>query len=297
MNKKTIISCALTGSAPTPDKNPAVPVTPEEIARSALEAEQAGAAIVHIHVRDPETAKRSMELEHYREVVERIRGEDSKLIINLTTGPGARFVPGADDPAIAGDGTLLKSAAERVRHIEELKPEICSLDIATMNFRDAAFLNVPDTLREMADRARAAGAKPELEVFDAGHIELAKVLLAEDRFAPPPYFQLCLGVAYGAPASPESMLHLRNQLPKDAVWSAFGVGRNQFPMAAQAVLLGGHVRVGFEDNLYLEAGTLAPSNAALVDKAAGIIRALGSDVAAPDEARGLLGIGGGSTAG
>ena len=271
-------------------------MTPEEIARSALEAEQAGAAIVHIHVRDPETAKRSMELEHYREVVERIRGAASKLIINLTTGPGARFVPGADDPAVAGDGTLLKSAAERVRHIEELKPEICSLDIATMNFRDAVFLNAPQILREMADRARAAGAKPELEVFDAGHIELAKALLAEDRFAPPPYFQLCLGVAYGAPATPESMLHLRGQLPKDAIWSAFGVGRNQFPMAAQAVLLGGHVRVGFEDNLYLEAGTLAPSNAALVDKAAGIIRALGSDVAAPDEARGLLGIGGGSTA-
>ena len=194
---------------------------------------------------------------------------------------------------MAGDGTLLKSAAERVRHIEELKPEICSLDIATMNFRDAVFLNAPQILREMADRARAAGAKPELEVFDAGHIELAKALLAEDRFA---YFQLCLGVAYGAPATPESMLHLRGQLPKDAIWSAFGVGRNQFPMAAQAVLLGGHVRVGFEDNLYLEAGTLAPSNAALVDKAAGIIRALGSDVAALDEAQGLLGLGGGSTA-
>lgn len=290
MNKKTIISCALTGSAPTPEKNPAVPVTPEEIANSALEAEQAGAAIVHIHVRDPETARRSMKVEHYAEVVERIRGAASKLIINLTTGPGARFVPGSQDPAVAGEGTLLKSAAIRVRHIEELKPEICSLDIATMNFRDAVFMNTPDILRDMAGRARKAGAKPELEVFDSGHIELAKQLISEDLIAAPPYFQLCLGVAYGAPATPQSMLHLQSQLPQGAVWSAFGVGRNQFPMVAQAVLLGGHVRVGFEDNLYLEAGTLAPSNAALVDKAAGIIRALGSDVATPDEARGLLGL-------
>jgi uncharacterized protein (DUF849 family) len=290
MNKKTIISCALTGSAPTPEKNPAVPVTPEEIANSALEAEQAGAAIVHIHVRDPETARRSMKVEHYAEVVERIREAASKLIINLTTGPGARFVPGSQDPAVAGEGTLLKSAAIRVRHIEELKPEICSLDIATMNFRDAVFMNTPDILRDMAGRARKAGAKPELEVFDSGHIELAKQLISEDLIAAPPYFQLCLGVAYGAPATPQSMLHLQSQLPQGAVWSAFGVGRNQFPMVAQAVLLGGHVRVGFEDNLYLEAGTLAPSNAALVNKAAGIIRALGSDVATPDEARGLLGL-------
>ena len=291
MNKKTIISCALTGSAPTPAKNPAVPVTPEEIANSALEAEQAGAAIVHIHVRDPQTAIRSMELEHYAGVVTRIRDAQSKLIINLTTGPGARFVPGADDPLDPGEGTLLKSAAVRLRHIEELKPEICSLDIATMNFRDSVFMNAPDILREMADRARAAGAKPELEVFDSGHIELAKQLIKEDLIAPPPDFQLCLGVAYGAPATAQSMMHMQGQLPEGATWSAFGVGRNQFPMVAQAVLLGGHVRVGFEDNLYLEAGTLAPSNAALVDKAAGIIRSLGSDIATPDEARGLLGLG------
>ncbi len=291
MNDKTIISCAVTGSAPTPQKNPAVPVTPKEIANSALDAAKAGAAVAHIHVRDPETGGRSMALEHYREVVERIRDSGSDLIINLTTGPGARFVPGDDDPAVAGEGTLLKTAAERVCHVEVLKPEICSLDVATMNFNDAVFLNAPAILRQMIERIAAAGVKPELEVFDSGHVVLAKQLVAEGRIAAPPYFQLCLGVAYGATATPESMIHLRDQLPEGAVWSAFGVSRQQFPMVGQAVLLGGHVRVGLEDNIYIGPGQLAPSNAALVERARTIIESLGGTVATPDQARTILGLG------
>ena len=293
MNSRTIITCAVTGSAPTPEKNPAVPVTPAEIAQSSLDARKAGAAVVHIHVRDPETGQRSMEFEHYREVVERIRDSGSDLIINLTTGPGARFVPSNDDPLVPAEGTLLKTAALRVRHVEALRPEICSLDVATMNFGDAVFLNAPDYLREMAERTRGAGAKPELEVFDSGHIELAKKLIAEGLIEAPPYFQLCLGIAFGATASPESMLYLRDRLPKDAIWSAFGISRHQFPMVAQAVLLGGHVRVGLEDNIYLGPGELAPSNASLVERAAVIVEALGATVATPAEARDILGLGAG----
>ena len=290
MSNKTIITCAVTGSAPTPGKNPAVPVTPEEIANSALAAEKAGAAIVHIHVRDPETKLRSMELTHYTEVVERIRASGSEVIINLTTGPGATFKPGGMDPEIVGEGTLLKSAAERVQHIEKLKPEICSLDVATMNFRTSVFLNTPDILREMSDRAKAVSAKPEIEVFDSGQIELAKQLISEGHIDNPPYFQLCLGISYGATATPEAMMHMRNCLPEGALWSAFGISRMQFPMVAQAVLLGGNVRVGMEDNIYLGAGELAPSNAALVEKAADIIVHLGNQVATPDEARSILGL-------
>lgn len=288
MNHRTIITCAVTGSAPTPALNPAVPVNPEEIANSAIAAAKAGAAVVHIHVRDPSTTLRSMKLAHYEEVVERIRSSGTDVIINLTTGPGATFKAGDMAPDIVGDGTLLKSAAERLAHIEALKPEICSLDVATMNFKESVFLNPPHILRDMADRARAVGSKPEIEVFDTGHIELAKQLIEEGHIGNPPYFQLCLGISYGAKATPEAMMHMRDCLPDNAVWSAFGISRFQFPMVAQSVLLGGHVRVGMEDNIYLSKGVLAPSNAALVSKAVSIIEHLGSSVATPDEARRLL---------
>jgi len=291
MNDKTIISCAVTGSAPTPEKNPAVPVTPTEIAASAIEAAAAGAAIAHIHVRDPETGGRSIEFEHYREVVERIRDSGSDLIINLTTGPGAKFVPGADDPAQAGAGTLLMTAEDRVRHVEELRPEVCSLDVATMNFRDSVFLNAPDILREMADRITAAGVKAEIEVFDTGHIELARQLIDEGTLPKPAYFQLCLGIPYGATATPEAMMFLRDRLPEGSQWSAFGISRSQFPMVGQAVLLGGHARVGLEDNIYIGPGELAPSNAALVERARQIVESLGGSVATSDEARAILGLG------
>jgi len=290
MNPKTIITCAVTGSAPTPGKTSATPITPAEIAQSSVEAWNAGAAVVHCHVRDPETALPSMELEHYRGVVDGIKDAGSDVVINLTTGPGARFEPGMDDPLDVGPSTTMCSPMERVRHIEELRPPICSLDVATMNFGEHVFMNVPAHLKVMAERARAVGAKPELEVFDTGQIELAKRLIAEGFIDAPPYFQLCLGISYGATATPEAMMHMRDRLPEGANWSAFGISRQQFPMAAQAVLLGGHVRVGLEDNIYLGPGELAPSNAALVEKAVRIIRELGSEPATPEEAREILGL-------
>jgi len=288
MNAKTIITCAVTGSAPTPEKTKATPVTPEQIAQSALDAVDAGAALCHIHVRDPETAKPSMKFEYYEEVVKRIRDAGSNMIINLTTGPGGRFVPGDDDPLDADPSTTYASPNERTKHVEALKPEVCSLDVATMNFREHAFMNVPKHLRIMADNIKAAGVKPELEVFDTGQIELSKQLIKEGHIENPPYFQLCLGISYGATATPEAMMHMRDRLPEGAPWSAFGISRWQFPMVAQAVLLGGNVRVGLEDNIYLGAGELAPSNAALVERAATIIENLGSAVATPDEAREIL---------
>lgn len=290
MSRKVVITCALTGGADSVSKSPAVPVTPEQIANSAIEAANAGAAVVHIHVRDPETGKASMEQGLYTEVVERIRGNGADMVINLTTGPGARFVPGPDDPQVPGEGTTLAAPAVRMRHIEALKPELCSLDVATMSFGEQVFMNVPAHLREMADRAKATNVKPELEVFDVGHIELAKALIAQGHVAAPPLFQLCLGISYGAPANPETMLHMRNALPEGATWSAFGISRQQFPMAAQTVLLGGHVRVGLEDNLYLGPGELAPGNGALVERAVGIVEILGAAVASPAEAREIFGL-------
>jgi uncharacterized protein (DUF849 family) len=290
MSRKTVITCALTGSFDTPSKNPAVPVTPEEIATSALDAAKAGAAVVHIHVRDPKTTKPSMELSLYREVVERIREKDDEVILNLTTGPGGRFIPDAAEPRKAGEGTTLTTPAARMRHIEELKPPICTLDVATMNFGEHAFLNVPAHLREMADRAKAVGAKPEIEVFDLGHVELAKRLIAEGHLAEPPLFQICLGIPYGAPATPETLILMRDQLPKNAAWSAFGISRAEFPMVAVTVAAGGNVRVGLEDNLYLGRGKLAPSNAALVERAATIIELLDGSVASPVEAREIFGL-------
>jgi uncharacterized protein (DUF849 family) len=290
MSRKTVITCAVTGSFDTPSKNPAVPVTPEQIATSALEAAKAGAAVVHIHVRDPKTTKPSMELSLYREVVERIREKNDAVVLNLTTGPGGRFIPDPAEPRRAGEGTTLTTPAARMRHVEELKPPICTLDVATMNFGEHAFLNMPAHLREMADRAKAAGTKPEIEVFDLGHIELAKRLIAEGHLAEPPLFQLCLGIPYGAPATPETLILMRDQLPKNAAWSAFGISRTEFPMAAVAVAAGGNVRVGLEDNLYLGRGQLAPSNAALVERAATIIELLDGSVASPAEAREIFGL-------
>ena len=290
MSRKTVITCALTGSFDTPSKNPAVPVTPEQIANSALGAAKAGAAVVHIHVRDPKTTKPSMEFELYREVVERIREKDDEVILNLTTGPGGRFIPDATEPRKAGEGTTLTTPSIRMRHIEALKPPICTLDVATMNFGEHAFLNVPAHLREMADRAKAAGSKPEIEVFDLGHIELAKRLIADGHLAEPPLFQICLGIPYGAPATPEALILMRDQLPRNAAWSAFGISRAEFPMVAVTVAAGGNVRVGLEDNLYLGKGRLAPSNAALVERAATIIELLDGSVASPAEARQIFGL-------
>src|SRR5262249_34416271 len=290
MQRKVMISCAVTGSADTPGRNPAVPVTPAQIAQSALDAAKAGAAIVHVHVRNPETTRPSMNPAHYREVVQRIRDSGSDVLINLTTGPGARFAPGAEEPLKVEAATTLKSAAERVQHIVELKPEICSLDMGSMNMGQHVFVNTPGYLEKMAIAIRDVGVLPELEVFEAGHLLLAKRMIENGHIKAPGMFQICLGVSWARPATPEAMTYMRSLLPAGSPWFAFGISLYQFPMVAQAVLLGGHPRVGLEDNLYLEKGKLAPSNAALVEKAGKIIELLGDVVATPTHARQILGL-------
>jgi uncharacterized protein (DUF849 family) len=230
-----------------------------------------------------------MDVAHYREVVQRIRDSGTDVVINLTTGPGARFAPGAEDPLKVGPGTNLKTAAERVQHVVELKPEICSLDMGSMNMGQYVFVNTPTILENMAVAIRDAGIVPELEVFETGHLLLAKRMIETGHIKGPGMFQICLGISWAQPATSEAMTYMRNLLPKESPWFAFGISLHQFPMAAQAVLLGGHVRVGLEDNIYLGRGQLAPSNAALVEKAAKIVEILGDHVATPAEARQMLG--------
>jgi uncharacterized protein (DUF849 family) len=290
VSRKVMIACALTGAAASPDKNPALPVTPEQIADSGIAAAKAGAAIIHIHVRDPKTGAPSMALEYYREVVDRIRSSSVDAIINLTTGAGARFVPGAGDPKVADPRSTFTTPAERVRHVIALKPEICSLDLGSMNMGNFVFINAVPHVEEMAIAIRDAGVKPELEVFDPSHILLAQKLIKSGHVISPSLAQICLGVGGGAPATPETMIYMRNLLPPDCTWFTFGVGQHQFPMVAQALLLGGHVRVGMEDNLYLARGQLAPSNAALVEKAVRIIEVMGEEVATAAETRAALGL-------
>lgn len=290
MTAKTVITCALTGSADTAGKSPAVPVTPKQIAQAALDAGKAGAAVVHIHVRDPETGKASMDLELYRETVGRIRETGSDIVINLTTGPGGTFIPGDVEPVALGAGSNMKTPDVRMAHVADLLPDICTLDISTMNFGERAMVNVPKHLRAMADRAKELGVTPELEVFDAGHVLLAKQLIKEGHLAAPALFQLCLGIPWGAPATPEGMAFMKSLLPEDAIWSGFGISRTEFPMVAQAAMLGGHTRVGLEDNLYMGRGELAKSNAQLVERAVQIIENIGGEVADPSEARQAFGL-------
>ncbi len=290
MQRKVIISCAVTGSADSPGKNPAVPVTPEQIAHSCIDAAKAGAAVVHIHVRDPKTTKPSMDGALYREVVERIRGSGTDVLINLTTGPGARFQHDPDDPTKASADSTLRGPEDRVRHVQGLRPDICSLDMGSLNMGNRVFINTPGHLQKMAIAIKEAGVLPELEVFETGHLLLAKKFLEAGYVKGPGMFQICLGIAWGQPATPEAMMYMRNLLPAGSPWFAFGISLHQFPMVAQTVLLGGHVRVGLEDNLYLEKGKLAPSNAALVEKAGRIIEQLGDSVATPTEARKILGL-------
>jgi len=290
MARPTILTCAVTGNLVKPSQTPHLPITPEQIADAAIGAAKAGAAIAHIHVRHPETGEPSMELEYYREVMRRIEASGSDVIVNLTTGPGGRFVPSDEDPAVAGPGTSIKRPEIRVEHIEALKPEIATLDLNTMWSGSAVVINTPRNVRIMAERIRAAGAKPELEVFDTGDIHLAHDLLKEGVLDAPALFQIVTGVKYGAASTPQTIAYMQSLLPRDAEWAAFGIGRMEFPMLAQAYLLGGHVRVGMEDNIYLEKGRLAESNAELVEKGARIVRDLGGQIATPAEARAILGL-------
>src|ERR1700744_3654248 len=286
--QKVIITCAITGNLTKPEQSPYLPITPQQIAPSALEAAEAGAAIVHIHVRDPETGRPSMSIDLYRDVVERIRARNKSLVINLTTGPGGRFVLSEEDPKVAGPGTTLMVPEKRVEHIEILKPEICTLDLNTMNSGGQVVINTPPNVRKMAARMRAARVLPEVELFDSGDVHLARDLIAEGTLQGSPLCTIVLGVKYGFDPSPETMLYARSLLPEGATWAAFGIGRSEFPMVAQSWLLGGHVRVGMEDNLYMSKGVLAKTNAELVTHAAGILRSFGAAVATADEARAML---------
>jgi uncharacterized protein (DUF849 family) len=286
--KPTILSCAVTGSFTTREHNAALPVTPAEIADACIGAAREGAAICHIHVRDPDTGEPSMAIEHYREVVRRIRESDTDLLINLTTGPGGRFIPSDDEPARAAPGTKLTTAEIRSEHVVELKPDICSLDLNTMWFGGGAVINSPHSLRIMAERIYAAGVKPELEVFDTGDIHLAQSLIKEGTLRTPALFQIVTGVHYGMAATPETLAYAKSLLPENSEWAAFGASRMAFAMVAQAFLMGGHCRVGMEDTVYLAKGVKTPDNAALVAKAARIIDDLGGRVATVDETRELL---------
>jgi uncharacterized protein (DUF849 family) len=291
MARDVIITCAITGGANTLGKHPGIPVTPEQIAHSALEAAAAGAAVVHIHVRDPFTGRASLEPALFREVFERIRERDAELIINLTTGEGGLVSLTQGGAATTNIAARVAPPAMRSAHVRELRPDMCSLDMGSLNFGDDLFINSANDIVEIADAVRTVGARVELEVFDTGQIRFAEYLISQRKLAGPAVFQLCLGIPWGAPATVETMLHMKSMLPADAVWAAFGIGSAQFPMVASAVLLGGHVRVGLEDNLYIEKGVLAPSNAALVQKAVRIVECLGARVATAQRSRDILGIG------
>jgi uncharacterized protein (DUF849 family) len=287
-NGKTFITCAITGNLTRPEQSPYLPITPEQIATSALEAAEAAAAVAHIHVRDPNTGRPSMAIELYRDVMDRIRAKNRDLIINLTTGPGGRFVPSEEDPRVAGPGTTLLVPEKRVEHIEILRPDICTLDLNTMNSGGEVVINTPRNVRKMAGRMRAARVLPEIELFDSGDCHLARDLLADGTLEGPGLFSLVLGVKYGFSATPETMFYARSLLPPGAIWSGFGIGRAEFPMVAQAYLLGGHVRVGMEDNLHMSKGVLAKTNAELVTHAAAIVKSLGADIANSREVRAML---------
>ncbi|MBR8059884.1 3-keto-5-aminohexanoate cleavage protein [Burkholderia dolosa] len=290
MTSKTIISCAVTGNIVTRDHHPRLPVTPAEIAQAALDAASAGASIAHIHVREPDTGKPSMRVDLYAEVVERIRARNRDLIINLTTGEGGRFTPSEHDPKEAAPGSTLTLPENRVAHVVAIRPDMCSLDFNTMNSGSNVVINTPTNVRKMANAIVAAGVMPEIEVFDSGDIHMARDLIDEGTLPGPHLFQIVTGVKYGASSTGATLLYLKSLLPLECQWSAFGLGRMEFPMVAQAFLLGGHVRVGFEDNVYISKGRLARDNAELVEKCASLLHMLGGDVASPQEARSMLGL-------
>ena len=288
--KKTILTCAVTGNLTKPEMTPYLPITPKQIADACLGAADAGAAVAHIHVRYPETGKPSMELDHYAEVMHLIKAQNKELIINLTTGPGGRYVPTEGDPKVFAPGTTLCDPLKRVEHVAALKPEICSLDLNTMNSGADVVMNTPSNVRKMAKVIREAGVMPELEIFDSGDLNLAKDLIADGTVDGPGLYTFVMGVKYGLNTDPATLLYMRDQLPSGALWAAFGISRAEFPIVAQAWLLGGHIRVGMEDNIYLERGVLCESNAQLVSRAKRIIGDLGGQLASANEARQILGL-------
>ena len=293
LNRNVILTCAVTGSGDTAGKTNHVPVTPAEIAKASIEAAKAGAAIAHIHVRDPHTGAPSRDPELFKEVVDRIREHDTDVIINLTTGMGGDLFLGPDDDPTNFDrkDTDCVGQVERMQHVEMLLPEICSLDCGSFNYNVPNYVYVSSIgmLRIGAERLQKIGVKPELEVFDLGHIWFAKQLMAEGLLEEPPLFQLCMGVKWGAEGLTRNMQAMVDNLPEGANWAAFGLGANEMPMAAQAALMGGHVRVGLEDNLYLAKGKPA-TNAQLVERARSIVEMMGASIQTPEEARKTLGL-------
>ena len=289
MNNEVIVTCAVTGAGDTLGKHPEVPVTPEQISNAAIAAAKAGASVAHIHVRDPETGLGSRDTNLFKEVVERIRDSETDVVINLTAGMGGDWIPSEEDPSMPGPGTDMIGPEERLAHVKEIHPEICSLDCGTMNFGNGneIYISPPGYLREMASMIQEWGVKPELEVFELGQIRFAKQMIKEGLINEPPMFQICLGIPWGAEQTVDSMKVMKDELPTNASWASFGIGRMQMPMAAAAVAMGGNVRVGLEDNLYLEKGVLA-SNDQLVIRIIEIIQRMGSRVLSPQETRDKL---------
>jgi uncharacterized protein (DUF849 family) len=292
MNWDVFITCAVTGAGATTERSDRVPVTPEQIAEAAIEAARAGAAIAHIHVRDPRTGKGARDPELFREVVDRVRSSDVDVVLNLTAGMGGDLVLGGAEAPLPPDaaGTDMAGAEERLAHVEALRPEICTLDCGSMNFAaggDYVMVNTPEMLRAMARRVQALGVRPELEVFDTGHLVLVKDLLREGLLDDPPLIQLCTGIPYGAPDDPGTLLAMVSQLPPGAVFSAFSISRMQLPFVAMAALAGGNVRVGLEDNVFLSKGVLA-TNGQLVERAVTILEAMNARILGPDDVRARL---------
>lgn len=288
LQEKIVVTVSVTG-AMGDIKTPNLPITPKQIAKSAVESGRVGASVAHIHVRDPATGLPSMKLAFYKEVFDRIR-DHSDLLVNLTTGSGARIIPDDNDPIGFAPGSTLCRPEKRLEHVLALKPELCSLDIGSLDFGRHVFVNYIEHVEWMAEQLRDAGVTPELEIFTLGHIEIAKHLIHSGRINKPFIFQLCMGIPWGIPATPINMTAMVNALPDDSVWAGFGVSSACFPMLAQSAILGGNVRIGLEDTLYLEKGVKAKSNKELVEKAVSLIRLLGKEPASASETRDLLGL-------
>jgi len=287
MNRNVFITCAVTGSGGTQDKSPHVPRSPDKIAKSAIDAAKAGAAIVHCHVRDPDTGAAARNVEYYREVTERIRDSEVDVVLNLTSGMGGDLVFGPpSSPLPLAKGTDMASAEERMAHVASCLPEICTLDCGTMNFAEADYVmtNTPGMLEAMGRICTELGVRPEIEAFDTGHLWLAKQLAKDGIIESPVMVQLCMGIPWGAPDDLNTFMAMVNNIPDDWTFSAFSIGRNEMPYVAAAVLAGGNVRVGLEDNLYLEKGVLA-TNAQLVERAVRIVTDLGCKVMSPKDVR------------
>ena len=293
MRRKVFITCAVTGSGDTTGKSDKVPITPEQIANSALEAARAGAAVVHCHVRDPETGAPSRDPELFREVTERIRDSETDVVLNLTAGMGGDLILGGVETPLPpkADGTDMAGATERLRHIADCRPEICTLDCGTMNFGHGDYIMTNSTamLTEMAKQMKAIGVVPEIEAFDTGHLWFAKHLVEQGHISTPALVQLCMGIPWGAPDDLNTLMAMVNNIPDDWIYSAFSIGRNAMAYPAAAILAGGNVRVGLEDNIYLSRGVFA-TNAELVERAANVVENMGAELIGPEDVRALLGI-------